>query len=80
MHKLMLHKLLHEWVSACTTKPVTDTDLIGSAEACQLLGIDRATLSRWVADKRITPAHALPGRTGARLFHRRDITDLAATK
>lgn len=46
--------------------------LVTSAEACELLGLvrplDRSTLSRWVQQGRITPAHKLPGLRGAFLF------------
>jgi excisionase family DNA binding protein len=52
-------------------------DLIGSKQACNLLSIDRATLSRWVADGRLTYAHKLPGVNGAMLFRRSDIERLA---
>lgn len=55
-------------------KPVPD--LIGSKEACQILGKDRATLSRWVATGRLVPAVQLPGPTGAFLFHRNDVEAL----
>jgi predicted site-specific integrase-resolvase len=55
-------------------------DLIGSAEACELLGgIDRSTLSRWVAFGKLTPAQQLPGRNGAFLFRRTDVEALAAS-
>lgn len=53
-------------------------DLIGSAEACELLGgIDRSTLSRWVAFGKLAPAQQLPGRNGAFLFRRADVEALA---
>lgn len=51
--------------------------LIGSAESCQTLKIHPATLLRWIADGKITPAHKLPGRNGAYLFNRDDINALA---
>lgn len=55
-------------------------DLIGSAEACSLLGdIDRSTLTRWVQLGRIEPAMRLPGPNGAYLFRRADIEALAVT-
>jgi excisionase family DNA binding protein len=56
------------------------TDLIGTAEACQILGVDKATISRWVADGDILPAHKLPHKNGAFLFHRADIDALAAQR
>ena len=43
--------------------------LLSSKQACeQLGGIDRSTLIRWVERGLITPAHKLPGATGAYLF------------
>lgn len=51
-------------------------DLIGSAEACRLLGIDSSTLTRWVVSGKVVAAHKLPGRTGAYLYHRADIEAL----
>lgn len=59
------------------TRP--DQTLIGSAEACDLLGIHRGTLSRWVAAGKVAPAHRLPGHTGAFLFHRKEIERLIKT-
>lgn len=52
-------------------------DLIGSAVACDLLGITRGTLSRWVAAGKLTPAQRLEGKTGAFLFVRADVERLA---
>lgn len=51
-------------------------DLIGSREACDRLGIDRSTLSRWVAAQKITPAMQLPGERGAMLFYPADVARL----
>jgi excisionase family DNA binding protein len=53
-------------------------DLIGSAEACQILGIHGSTLGRWVKAGRITPVTQLPGTNGAMLFARADVERLAA--
>jgi excisionase family DNA binding protein len=53
-----------------------ETNLIGTAEACELLSIHRSTLARWVTDGRVKPAIELRGATGARLFRRRDIEAL----
>lgn len=59
-------------------------DLIGSAEVCELLGIDRATLSRWVnhRDPKLTPVMQLPSANGrgAFLFDRKDVEALAKKK
>jgi predicted site-specific integrase-resolvase len=42
--------------------------LLTSADVCDKLGIDRSTLSRWVAGGRIATAYKLPGPRGAFLF------------
>lgn len=55
-------------------------DIIGSTEACRILGIDKATLSRWVKSERIASVHKLPGRNGAYLFNRFDIEALATQR
>lgn len=52
------------------------SDIVGAAEACDLLGIDRSTIARWVQLGKLKPAHKLPGLRGAFLFHRRDIEAL----
>lgn len=53
-----------------------NTDLIGAAEACELLDINRATLHEWVKAGKITPALTGRGRTGARFFSSADIDAL----
>jgi hypothetical protein len=51
-----------------------NTDLIGSAEACGILGgIDRATLVRRVAAGKLACAQKLPGQTGVYLFDRAEV-------
>ena len=52
-------------------------DLIGTDEAAHILGITKATLTRWVQADHVTAAHKLPGKNGASLFHRADIETLA---
>lgn len=47
-----------------------------SAEACEQLGIDRSTLSRWVASGRIAPVFKVPGKRGAFLFSPADVEAL----
>lgn len=42
--------------------------LVTSAQACEELGIDRSTLSRWVASGRIEPALKAPGARGSFFF------------
>lgn len=49
------------------------TDLIGSAEAAQILGVDRATFNRWAVKGLISTAFKAPGYTGPRLFDRKEI-------
>lgn len=66
--------------SAMLTDMPKQTDLIGSTEACRILLIDKATLTRWVASETLVPAHKLPGKNGAFLFDRRDIEALAAQR
>ncbi|MGH3953696.1 MAG: helix-turn-helix transcriptional regulator [Mycobacterium sp.] len=55
-------------------------DLIGSSEACTLLGISRATLTRGVLGGEFRSAAKLPGPNGAYLFERRYIESLAAKR
>lgn len=51
--------------------------LLGSAEAARCIGVERSTLTRWIATGRITPAHKMPGRTGAVLFTRDEVERVA---
>lgn len=55
-------------------------DLIGSTEACRILGIERSTLVRWVQMKWLKPASKLPGPNGAYLYRRAEIERLAAQR
>ena len=55
---------------------MANANLIGSAQACKTLDIDKSTLSRWVAAGVITPAVKLPGRNGPMLFDPQDVTRL----
>jgi excisionase family DNA binding protein len=55
---------------------MTDRSLIGSAEACEILGIDRSTLTRWVDKGRILPVHKNPGQTGSYIFQRTEVERL----
>lgn len=64
----------------CHMATHTPPDLIGSTEACRILSIDKATLTRWVAAGTIQSAHKLPGRNGAYLFARADIEALQAER
>ena len=49
-----------------------------SAEACKRLGIDRSTLSRWVASGRITPSLKMPGLRGPFLFDAAEVERVKA--
>lgn len=53
-------------------------NMIGSAEAAEILGVSRATVLRWAdADRDIRlPGHKLPGETGAYVFDRADVEAL----
>lgn len=53
-------------------------DLVGSVEASRIIGIPYTTFMRWVADGRITPVHVNPGPTGAKIFRRADVNQLAS--
>lgn len=59
---------------------MSNDELIGSTEVARILGIDKATLTRWVAAGEVPVALKLPHKNGARLFRRRDIERLAARK
>jgi excisionase family DNA binding protein len=50
---------------------------IGSAEACEILGVDRSTLMRWAAEPKLKSVK-MPGQTGARVFDRADVLALKA--
>lgn len=56
----------------------TTPNLLQSAEVCARLGIDRSTLSRWVAAGKIRPAYKLDGLRGAFLFRPSDVDRLAS--
>ena len=57
---------------------MADDELVGSDEASRITGIPRSTFARWVTQGRITPAHVMPGISGAKLFRRADVDRLAA--
>ena len=63
----------------CNAAAMTDAQLIGSAEACALLNIDRSTLTRWIAAGKLAPASKMPGSNGAFVFARAVIEALAQT-
>lgn len=60
------------------TKP-RSPQLLTAAEACDQLGIDRSTLSRWATAGRIAYQLKLPGKRGAYLFTQAQIDAAQAT-
>lgn len=54
----------------------TPTQPLNSEQVAELLGVNRATVNRRAAAGEL-PATKLPGRTGAYLFDRADIEQLA---
>ena len=57
--------------------PMTQIELIGTAEAARLLGIGRATVNRWAESGRIRQVGEL-GKRGIRVFDRAEIERLVA--
>ena len=56
-------------------------DEITTAEAIAILGYRHASsVTRMVAEHKLTPSRKLPGLSGAYLFHRADIEAIAATR
>lgn len=49
------------------------SELLGSSEACKILGIDRSSLVRRAQLGRMPIAMKLPGPNGVYLFHRADV-------
>jgi predicted site-specific integrase-resolvase len=47
--------------------------LLGSAEVCERIGIDRSTLIRWIQLGRIAYVQKIPGPKGAYLFDRVEV-------
>lgn len=60
---------------------MTQTEIIGTAEAARLLGVSPVTITRWAADGTLPPAGKLAGKNGAFLFTRATIeTKLAESE
>lgn len=55
-------------------------DLLTTTEVARELGVDKTTLTRWVAEGRIVAVHKLPNKNGAFLFARADVAALAAER
>lgn len=60
--------------------PDTTNCLIGSKTACEILGVDRATLTRMVQDGRLQPETKMPGRNGAFVFDQATVERLAQAR
>ena len=57
---------------------MSTTDHLTSAQVCDLLNIDRSTLSRWVASGRVSPFMKLDGLRGAFIFTRAEVDRVKA--
>jgi predicted DNA-binding protein (UPF0251 family) len=57
---------------------VESPDLIGTAEAADITGLDRRTLHRKVERGELKVVQKLPGLRGSYIFNRRDIIALKA--
>lgn len=55
-----------------------NADYLTTSQVAERLGLNVATINRWVRVGRLTPAMQYPGQRGARLFHAADIDALAA--
>lgn len=55
--------------------PNHPTDLLGTLEAAEVIGVERSVLSRWVTSGRLTSNYRLPtpSGTGALLFLRSEV-------
>lgn len=57
---------------------MSNTDIVSTAEAAEILDVTVATVNRWAADGRLPTARRLAGTTGARLYLRSVVEGLAA--
>ena len=55
-------------------------DLIGTAEAAQILGKRPRTVQRMVSSGVLVPVTTLPGKTGAHLFNREGVERVKAER
>lgn len=62
------------------TRTIVPSQLIGAAEAAEILGLERSTLTRWIQRKRITPLTQLDGKRGAYVFDRSDVVSISQGK
>lgn len=55
-------------------------EIIGSAKAAEILGVDQSTLNRWAKSGRLPHLMKLDGRTGGRLYDRAAVEAEAAAR
>lgn len=60
----------------CVMPKPTTPGLIGSAQAAEILSIDRSTLTRWVKSNKIAPSLVGSGKTGEMFFSREALAAL----
>lgn len=63
-----------------STAAIAEQDIIGSARAAEILGVDQSTLNRWAKAGRITHVMKMDGLTGGRLYDRAVVEALAAAR
>jgi excisionase family DNA binding protein len=71
-----MRQLLHAPRKVCNSYGVNEA-LMSTAQAAVMLGVDPATITRWVRQGRLAPAFKGPGRTGGFMFYRTDVERLA---
>ncbi len=59
-------------------RPKPINTLVTSSEVASIFGCDVRTVHRWTAEGRLTAVTKLPGKTGAWLYDRADIEQVAA--
>jgi len=65
-----MHWDLTNWRRCANLAPVSQSDLIGTADAATILGWSRAKVKRAAKAGELPHAVKMPGDTGAYLFHR----------
>jgi excisionase family DNA binding protein len=70
-----MHKVLGE-----EARIIIPSQLIGAAEAAEILGLERSTLTRWIHARKIQPLAQLDGKRGAYVFDRADVVSLSQGK
>ena len=68
-----------DWLKCANLLTVSQSDLIGTADAATILGWSRAKVKRAAKHGSLPHAVKMPGETGAYLFHRA-VIELMATR